>query len=235
LVFKQKNNVVKLKINNIQEDGMEDKWLEAEGIDVEKIMEEIRKRVEDKKKKGIYKEEEIEDIENVELLPLPDILDVPVVYSPEDLEKSYKGIESLSERKIKELREIKRTLPQVSGAKRVIRNFVIKIRSKIFPLLKLLSFFTLTDLYDGVHANASVIDEIKGSIMGYINEAGHYLNVYKEHIKILHNYIHHITTEITKLKVENDELKVRVKELESRLSFLEERERALEKETVEKR
>ncbi len=210
---------------------MEEKWIEAEGIDVEKIMEEIRKRVEDKKRKGIYKEEEIEDIENVELLPLPDILDVPIVYQPEDLEKSYKGIETLRERKIKELRAIKNSIPQVTGFKRKVKDFVIKIRGKIFPLLKLLSFFTLTDLYDGVQINSSSIE----SMMGYINESVHYLNVYKEHIKVLHNYVHHITTEITKLKVENDELKVRVKELESRLSFLEDRERALEKETVDKK
>jgi len=217
---------------------MEEKWIEAEDIDVEKIMDEIRKRVEDKKKKGIYKEEEIEDIENVELLPLPDILDVPIVYNPEDLEKSYQGIEHLGDRKVKELKEVrnrKLPVPPISGAKKVIKNFILKVREKIFPLIKLLSFFTLTDLYDGVKINSEKIDAAIVSIESFISETSHYLNIYKEHIKVLHNYIHHITTEITKLKVENDELKVKTKELESRLSFLEDRERALEKETVDKK
>ncbi len=201
---------------------MEEKWLEASDINVEEIMKKIRERVEDKKKKGIYKEEEIKDIENVELFPLPDILDVPVVYSPEDLERGFEKIKELSNVKLIELEK-----PPQSKLKIKIRNFMIKIRNKIFPLLNFISFFTLSELYASVDLNKEKINIL-------VDKNSEVLNLYKEHLKILHNYIHHITTEITKLKIENDELKVRLKEIENKLGFLEDRERTLEKETIEK-
>jgi hypothetical protein len=201
---------------------MEDKWLEASDINVEEIMKKIRERVEDKKKKGIYKEEEIKDIENVELFPLPDILDVPIVYSPEDLERGFEKVKELSNVKLIELEK-----PPQSKLKIKIRNLMIKIRNKIFPLLNFISFFTLSELYASTDLNKEKINIL-------VDKNSEILNLYKEHLKILHNYIHHITAEITKLKIENDELKVKLKETESKLGFLEDRERTLEKETIEK-
>ena len=48
--------------------------------DQKKILEEIKKRIEDKKKRGVFTEKEIREIEKMELHPLPDILDVQSVY-----------------------------------------------------------------------------------------------------------------------------------------------------------
>jgi len=48
--------------------------------DKKKILAEIAKRIEDKKKNGIFTEKEIQEIEKMELHPLPDILDVQSVY-----------------------------------------------------------------------------------------------------------------------------------------------------------
>jgi hypothetical protein len=47
--------------------------------DQKKILAEITKRIEEKKKKGIFTEKEIQEIEKMELHPLPDILDVQSV------------------------------------------------------------------------------------------------------------------------------------------------------------
>lgn len=48
--------------------------------DQEKIVHEITKRIEEKKKKGVFTDKEIWEIEEMELRPLPDILDVQSVY-----------------------------------------------------------------------------------------------------------------------------------------------------------
>ena len=48
--------------------------------DQKKIMEEITKRIEEKKKNGVFTEREIREIEKMQLHPLPDILDVQSVY-----------------------------------------------------------------------------------------------------------------------------------------------------------
>ncbi len=48
--------------------------------DHKKIMAEITKRIEEKKKNGVFTEKEIREIEKMELHPLSDILDVQSVY-----------------------------------------------------------------------------------------------------------------------------------------------------------
>jgi hypothetical protein len=48
--------------------------------DQKKILEEIKKSIEEKKKNGVFKEKEIREIEKMTLHPLPDILDVQSVY-----------------------------------------------------------------------------------------------------------------------------------------------------------
>jgi hypothetical protein len=48
--------------------------------DQKKIMEEIRERIKEKKKRGVFTDKEIREIEKMELRPLPDILDVQSVY-----------------------------------------------------------------------------------------------------------------------------------------------------------
>jgi len=46
----------------------------------EKIVEDIKKKIEQKIKEGIFTEREVREIEHMKLRPLPDILDVQSVY-----------------------------------------------------------------------------------------------------------------------------------------------------------
>jgi hypothetical protein len=46
----------------------------------EKIVEEIKKKIEQKIKEGLFTEREVREIEHMKLRPLPDILDVQSVY-----------------------------------------------------------------------------------------------------------------------------------------------------------
>lgn len=48
--------------------------------DQKKIVQEIAKRIKEKKKKRVFTDKEIREIEEMELHPLPDILDVQSVY-----------------------------------------------------------------------------------------------------------------------------------------------------------
>jgi len=48
--------------------------------DQKKILAEINKRIEEKIKNGVFTAKEIQEIEKMELHPLPDILDVQSVY-----------------------------------------------------------------------------------------------------------------------------------------------------------
>ena len=48
--------------------------------DQKRILEEITKSIEEKKKNGVFTEKEIREIEKMELHPLSDILDVQSVY-----------------------------------------------------------------------------------------------------------------------------------------------------------
>jgi hypothetical protein len=73
------------------DDFLEIKSLKKE--DQKKLLDEITKRIEDKKKKGVFTDKEIQEIEKMELHPLPDILDVQSVYESflygkDDSEKS---------------------------------------------------------------------------------------------------------------------------------------------------
>ncbi len=52
------------------------------GIDVDGIMESIRRRIAEKKESGLLKDRDVEEIEAMELLPLPDFLEIPNVYRP---------------------------------------------------------------------------------------------------------------------------------------------------------
>jgi hypothetical protein len=60
------------------DDFLEIKSMKKE--DQKKILDEILKRIEEKKKKGVFTDKEIQEIAKMELHPLPDILDVQSVY-----------------------------------------------------------------------------------------------------------------------------------------------------------
>ena len=51
-------------------------------INVEEIMDAIRKKIQDKKDSGLLKQSEIDEIDEMELQPLPDFLEIPNIYDP---------------------------------------------------------------------------------------------------------------------------------------------------------
>ncbi|MBU1186994.1 MAG: hypothetical protein KKD56_10495 [Acidobacteria bacterium] len=52
----------------------------------EELIADIEKSIEEKKKAGLMTEKEIREIEEMRLRPLPDFLDVQVVYEPLDFD-----------------------------------------------------------------------------------------------------------------------------------------------------
>jgi hypothetical protein len=69
-------------------------FLEIKGLkkeDQKKILEEIEERIEEKKKKGVFTDKEIRDIEMMEIHPLSDILDVQSVYESFLYGKDHRG------------------------------------------------------------------------------------------------------------------------------------------------
>ncbi len=66
-----------------EREGLMTDFLEIKSLKDEeqkKIMAEITRRIEEKIKNGVFTQKEIEEIEKMELHPLPDILDVQSVY-----------------------------------------------------------------------------------------------------------------------------------------------------------
>ena len=70
-------------------------------IDVVQIMDTIKKRIREKKESGVLKQSEIDEIIDMELLPLPDFLEVPNVYEPHlypgEGAESFRGIRGACE------------------------------------------------------------------------------------------------------------------------------------------
>jgi len=65
------------------------KFLEIPCLDEkeqEEIVADIERSIEEKKKAGLMTDKEIREIEEMRLKPLPDILDVQVVYEPLEFE-----------------------------------------------------------------------------------------------------------------------------------------------------
>jgi hypothetical protein len=181
-------------------------------IDVEDIMASIKKRIQEKKDSGLLRQTEIDEIEDMELLPLPDFLEIPNVYEPH-LYPEHKG-DDFSPYHIE---------PEVeAGAAKKILSIIRRI---LLPLLRFMIRPFVSDLKNLTvelhNANKQDIHNLKQTIP--ITFQG------KEYIKLLHNAINNMIVESSKLKIEEELLKTRIKVLEDKIAFLEERERAIEK------
>jgi len=108
----------------------------SEDIDVEAIMADIQKKIEEKKDAGLLKQSEIDDIVDMELLPLPDFQEVPNVYEnhlytrPLD-ESLILGFEIEQER---------------TGLKGLVKRLLQKIRRLFLPLIRFAIRPALNDL-----------------------------------------------------------------------------------------
>lgn len=98
----------------------------GEGIDVSAIMDAIRKKIDDKKKAGLLKQSDIDEINEMELQPLPDFQEVPQVYENHLFSRKLDdnlilGFEIESQR---------------SGIFGLIKKILQKIRQVFLPLIR---------------------------------------------------------------------------------------------------
>ncbi len=176
-------------------------------IDVNEIMEYIENRIREKKNSGVLKQKEIDEIENMELQPLPDFLEIPNVYEQHLFND--KMINSLYPPSI-ELES-----DSGSGVKGLIKEKVFRIiRKFLMPFIR------------------SMVRPINNELKAQINIDREHIRKFTpgiEYIKLLHNTSNNLIVELSKLKIEEELLKTKIKVLEDKMEFLENRERAIEK------
>ena len=181
-------------------------------IDVEEIMASIKKRIQEKKDAGVLRQAEIDEIEDMELLPLPDFLEIPNVYEPH----------LYPEHKAEDFQPFHIEAEVEAGP---VKKILGKIRGLFMPLLRFMLRPFVSDLKNLTvelhNLNKEDIHNLKQTIP--ITFQG------KEYIKLLHNVINNMIVESSKLKIEEELLKTKLKVLEDKIEFLENRERAIEK------
>ncbi len=181
-------------------------------IDVSAIMAQIESRIEEQKQSGVLKESEIEEICQMEMLPLPDFLDVPNVYEPHLYPPHHASPYS----------------PHVFVAETeagAIKSLMGKIRKGLDPLLR----FFLRPHYNEIRNIVTELHNANGLGIHNLKQDNPILHQSKEYIKLLHNALNNIIVEFSKLKIEEELLKTQIKVMEDRLSFLEKRERSIER------
>jgi hypothetical protein len=195
-------------------------------IDVDRIMQAIKNRIREKKEAGVLKQSEIEEILDMELLPLPDFLEVPNVYEPH----LYPGEAEARPGKKEFLpRGITFEVEEGPGFRGAIKKILIKTRRVFFPLIR----FMVRPVYNELKQfGTDRFNENALKIFRNTEEIEYYKQLViqsKEYIKLLHNALNNLITEASKLKIDHELLKTRIKVIEDKTEFLENRERALEK------
>jgi len=195
-------------------------------IDVVQIMDTIKKRIREKKESGVFKQSEIDEIVDMELLPLPDFLEVPNVYEPH----LYPGeAEARPGKKEFHPMEVAFEVEEGSGLRGLVKKILIKIRKILFPLVR----FMVRPIYNELKQfSVDRFNENAHNIFKNTEEIAYYRHLVlqsKEYIKLLHNALNNLITEASKLKIDHELLKTKIKVLEDKMEFLENRERAIEK------
>lgn len=181
-------------------------------IDVNAIMESITKRIEEKKKAGVLKQSEIDEIVDMELLPLPDFLEIPNVYEPH----------LYPEHKFEDFQPY-HSEPEIEAG--AAKKIMAKIRKILAPLTRFMIRPYITELKN---LTAKLHNENKEDVYNLKQMVPITLQS-KEYIKLLHNSVNNMIVELSKLKIDQDLLKTKIKVLEDKIEFLENRERAIEK------
>jgi len=187
-----------------------------EEINVDAIMADIKKRIEEKKQSGVLKQGEIDEIADMELLPLPDFLEIPNVYEPHLYPNhSFDPFQPFH------------IEPEVEAG--AVKK-VLAIFRKIFsPLLRFMIRPFMSDIKNLTvelhNQNKQDVYNLKQHVPVIMQS--------KEYIKLMHNAVNNMIVETSKLKIEEQLLKTRLKVLEDKIAFLENRERAIEKKLFE--
>jgi hypothetical protein len=181
-------------------------------IDVNDIMASIKKRIQEKKDSGVLRQTEIDEIDDMELLPLPDFLEIPNVYEPH----------LYPEHKAEDFKPFQ-IEPEVEAG--TAKKILGKIRKLFMPLLR----FMLRPFFNDLKNLVVELHNINKKEVHYLNQTIPITFQGKEYIKLLHNAINNMIVESSKLKIEEELLKTKIKVLEDKIEFLENRERAIEK------
>lgn len=188
--------------------------LNIENIDVKEIMKNIEKKIEEKKKLGILRDKEINEIEDMELLPIPDFLEIPNVYEPHLYKK-------FNMEEFKPL-HIEPEIEEGSGIKGLIKK-ILKFKRRLFlPLIRFMIRPFVTDL-------KNMIVELHNKNSKDLHYIKPITSFSKEYIILMHNTINNMIVEMTKLKTDHELLKTKIKILEDKVEFIENRERQIEK------
>lgn len=209
--------------NNLQTDG----FISAnENINVSEIMDAIKTRIQEKKDAGVLKQSEIDEIADMELLPLPDFLEVPNVYQPH----LYPG-NVVKEPTLDGFNDYTVTFEDEGGGgvKGLVKKTLKLIRKIQFPMIRFMSRPIYNELKqfiaDRHNDNARDIHKIKQDV-----HTSKQLSIQsKEYIKLMHNSLNNMIVEMSKMKIEQELLKTKIKVLEDKIEFIENRERAIEK------
>jgi len=201
-----------------------------EDIDVMEIMSSIQKRIQEKKDSGVLKQIEVDEINEMELLPLPDFLEVPNVYQPH----LYPGSEP-DESPKEEFHNLVVPIEDErgGGVKGVIKKILVFKRKIFFPLIRFMTRPIYNELKqytgDRYNDNARQLFYLKQDADSYKR----LIFQSKEYIKLMHNAMNNMMVEFSKLKIDAELLKTRIKVMEDKVEFLENRERAIEKKLFE--
>jgi hypothetical protein len=199
-------------------------------IDVNEIMASIKKRIQEKKDSGVLKQSEIDEIMDMELLPLPDFLEVPNVYQPH----LYPGSEKFDEPKPGYVpMEISFEQETGSGLRGLVKKVLLLTRKIFFPLIRFMTRPIYNELkqFTGDRYNDNARDIFK--MTQQLEDYKQLIFQSKEYIKLMHNSMNNQIVEFSKLKIDEELLKTRIKVLEDKIEFLENRERAIEKKLFE--
>lgn len=195
----------------VSNDPGNDLFSAPEEINVKEIMASIRERIEEKKKSGVLRESEIEEIVDMELLPLPDFLEVPNVYEqhlyPDHALEFFTPVPREEE------------VVEGGGIRTKIKKLFYLVRAKLFPLIRFLVRPITNDRIIDLH-NQNRREVAR--MMPIVSQS-------KEYIVLLHNALNNMIVEFSKLKIETELLKTKLKAAEDKLEFVENRERAIEK------
>ena len=212
-------------------------------IDVEKIMDSIQKKIAEKVESGSLRARDVQEIQDMELRPLPDFLEIPNVYEPHLFPDNaapytYAGrpkIQAPPQKHLSPESDIQETGLAKTALKRIRGLFYPLIRFMTRPMYLELKGAVIAVHNASIDAQTAIIDlnnalvDTGYSLQQQIHRMDITLNQSKDYITLLHNALSNMIAEASKLKIEEELLKTRIKVLEDKIEFLENRQRAVEK------
>ncbi|MCP4219451.1 MAG: hypothetical protein GY765_32750 [bacterium] len=202
----------------------------ADSINVDEIMTSITTRIREQKETGVLKQVEIDEIEDMELLPLPDFLEIPNVYQPH----LYPGEEALQE--LAKEPPFEPQTPTFEPETGLVKKILSVFRKLFSSLIRFMTRPIYNDLkqvvYDKFNENGAKVHK-NTHVMTLYAHYTQQMQQTKEYIKLLHNALNNMIVESSKLKIEEELLKTKLKVMEDKIEFLENRERAIEKKLFE--